>query len=115
VTDFATAQEPSPHGGQGPSIHDLVVRDVLARKAFGLTKYNSILQVGDGRRTLVDAYQEALDLAVYLRQELAKQGIEPTRTARAVSRAFITTALRGGLWLAAGHGLATVVTNLIGG
>lgn len=75
--DFATTPEPTPTGGSGPSIHDLVVQDVLARKAFGLAKYGVLLRVGDGRRHLVDAYQEALDLAVYLRQELARQGIDP--------------------------------------
>lgn len=70
---IATTPEPPPRGGHGPSIHDLVIADVEQRKALGLEKYGTILQVGDGRRSLVDAYQEALDLAVYLRQELAKR------------------------------------------
>jgi hypothetical protein len=77
MTDHATTPEPAPTEGHGPSIHDLVVQDVLARKAFGLRKYGVLLRIGDGRRHLVDAYQEALDLAVYLRQELARQGIDP--------------------------------------
>lgn len=109
MTNFATIQEPNPRGGHGASIHDLVVQDVMARKAFGLTKYNTILQVGDGRRSLVDAYQEALDLAVYLRQELAKQGIKPLRTPRILAHIFISTALRCSLWILAGYGLATVL------
>lgn len=75
--DCATTPEPAPTEGHGPSIHDLVVQDVLDRKAFGLRKYGVLLRIGDGRRHLVDAYQEALDLAVYLRQELARQGIDP--------------------------------------
>lgn len=77
MTDHATIPEPAPTEGHGQSIHHLVVQDVLARKAFGLRKYGVLLRIGDGRRHLVDAYQEALDLAVYLRQELARQGIDP--------------------------------------
>lgn len=92
MTDFATTPEPMPTGGSGPSIHDLVVQDVLARKALGLRKYGVLLRIGDGRRSLVDAYQEALDLAVYLRQELAKQGTDPRRFR---ARRVIDAILRG--------------------
>lgn len=92
--DFATTPEPSPTEGSGPSIHDLVVQDVLARKSFGLAKYGVLLRVGDGRRHLVDAYQEALDLAVYLRQELARQGIDP-RQARGAALVWIGVLFAG--------------------
>lgn len=88
MTDIASTPEPPPSGGYGPSIHDLVIADIEQRKAFGLAKYGTILQVGDGRRSLVDAYQEALGLAVYLRQELAKQGLSAIAWPR---RLFDTT------------------------
>lgn len=98
MTDYASTPEPMPTGGTGPSIHDLVVRDVLARKAMGLRKYGVYLRIGDGRRTLVDAYQEALDLAVYLRQELAKQGTEPRwSTSRDIARLAIVMLMWFGL------------------
>lgn len=50
---IATTPEPPPSGGHGPSIHDLVIADVEQRKA--------------------------LDLAVYLRQEIAKRVETATR------------------------------------
>jgi hypothetical protein len=93
MTDHATTPEPAPTEGHGPSIHDLVVQDVLARKAFGLRKYGVLLRIGDGRRHLVDAYQEALDLAVYMRQELARQGIDPRASWAGVRRETLDIAL----------------------
>lgn len=93
MNDPATTPEPAPTEGHGPSIHDLVVQDVLARKAFGLAKYGVFLRIGDGRRHLVDAYQEALDLAVYLRQELARQGIDPRGSWAAVGREALVLVL----------------------
>lgn len=60
--------EPSPVANDRPSIHDLVIADIQDRKQFGLEKYGTLLQAGNGRRGLVDAYQEILDLVVYLRQ-----------------------------------------------
>ncbi|AYB69188.1 hypothetical protein SEA_EMIANNA_5 [Gordonia phage Emianna] len=59
-----------------PSAHDLVIADMRQRKAFGLAKYGTILQHDNGRDHLQDAYEEVLDLAVYLRNE-----IEQRRTA----------------------------------
>jgi len=47
-----------------------IIRDGLARDAMGKAKYGQRLQAGDGRDHIVDAYQEVLDLAVYLRQEI---------------------------------------------
>lgn len=51
-------------------MHDLVIKDMEARKGFGLEKYGTILQAHNGRNPLKDAYEEVLDLAVYLRQRL---------------------------------------------
>ena len=62
--------EPDPIPNNNPSIHDLVIQDMEDRKAMGLKKYGTILQAHNGRNALIDAYQEVLDLAVYLRQEI---------------------------------------------
>lgn len=62
--------EPDPIPNNNPSIHDLVIRDMEDRKAMGLKKYGTILQAHNGRNALIDAYQEVLDLAVYLRQKI---------------------------------------------
>lgn len=60
--------EPKPIINDGPSMHDLVIADMNHRKQFGLNKYKTILQANNGRNAIQDAYEEVLDLAVYLRQ-----------------------------------------------
>jgi hypothetical protein len=60
-----------------PSAHDLVIKDMEDRKAFGLQKYGTLLQHDNGRDHLVDAYQEVLDLAVYLRNEIERRKQAP--------------------------------------
>lgn len=62
--------EPPPKVNQNPSIHDLVIQDMVSRKAMGLEKYGTILQANNGRNALKDAYEEVLDLAMYLKQAL---------------------------------------------
>lgn len=59
--------EPPPIANDNPSIHDLVIADVAERKQFGLDKYGTILQAGNGRKGLVDLYQELIDAACYCR------------------------------------------------
>ena len=60
--------EPAPQQNDKPALWDLVVVDMRARDSFGRDKYGTPLQAGNGRDALVDAYQEILDAAVYLRQ-----------------------------------------------
>lgn len=74
---FYSTPEPPPTPNNNPSIHDLVIADIEDRKQFGLEKYGTTLQAGNGRRSLVDAYQEILDLAVYLRQHIEENRINP--------------------------------------
>lgn len=64
---------PIPNGN--PAIADLVVADMLERKAIGIQRYGVPLQAGNGRDALMDAYQEALDLCVYLRQAIEEREI----------------------------------------
>lgn len=66
VRDPETDQ-PLPKATDGPHIHDLVIQDLVERKAFGMRKYGQPLQAGNGRSMLDDAYGEVLDLAAYLR------------------------------------------------
>lgn len=53
-----------------PFVQDLVIADIEDRKQLGIRKYGTALQSGNGRDMLLDAYQEALDLAIYLRGAL---------------------------------------------
>lgn len=50
-----------------PTIQPLVVKDIEARMTVGLARYGTLLQPHNGRDMLRDAYDEALDLVVYLR------------------------------------------------
>ena len=62
-------KQPTPHG-TGPAIAELVQKDIDDRMEKGLQTYGEKLRAHNGRDPLVDAYEEVLDLAVYLRQEL---------------------------------------------
>jgi hypothetical protein len=52
---------------------DLVVADMQARKALGAQRYGVALQPFNGRDALRDAYEEALDLAMYLKQAIMER------------------------------------------
>lgn len=65
-----TASQPAPTAADTPAAWDLVIADMRARDDFGKEKYGVHLQPFNGRDVLIDAYQEALDLAVYLRQAI---------------------------------------------
>jgi len=74
-TGWATVSErvteqPPPKANDKPAVWPLVVSDMKARDAEGRRKYGVPLQPFNGRDVLVDAYQEALDLCVYLRQAI---------------------------------------------
>jgi hypothetical protein len=71
--------EPQPITNSGPAVWDLVIQDMRERDASGLEKYGTRLQPHNGRNALVDAYQEALDLVVYLRQAIVEQESAPER------------------------------------
>lgn len=67
-TGYGTQAKPVPN--ENPSAHDLVCADLEERKAHGLRKYDTLLQSFNGRQHLLDAYEEALDQAVYLKTAL---------------------------------------------
>lgn len=51
----------------------LVIADMIDRRDTGIARYGTPLQPDNGRDHLVDAYQEALDLCVYLRNEIERR------------------------------------------
>lgn len=74
-------QQPAPLDTNNPPVWEVVLADMRARDASGRAKYGKPLTAGNGRDQLVDAYQEVLDLAVYLRafiieREQRKQKLE---------------------------------------
>jgi hypothetical protein len=62
-----------------PEIVDLVVADMWDRKKLGMERYGVPLRPFNGRSALQDAYEEALDLAVYLRQRLEEDQLSEPR------------------------------------
>lgn len=87
----ATVDQPTPTSSDRPHTHDIVAAalratghgvdqriadDIDARKQLGISRYGVALQAGNGRDPLVDAYQEALDLAVYIRQAVEEGRVD---------------------------------------
>ena len=70
--DAATAKQPAPKGSGNP-ILGMVLADLTNRALEGKEKYGEPLLANNGRNPLWDAYQEALDLAMYLRQAIEEQ------------------------------------------
>ncbi len=58
-----------------PELHAAILRDMVERDAIGAAKYGVRHTSHNGRDNLIDAYQEHLDAAVYLRAEMAERGI----------------------------------------
>jgi hypothetical protein len=59
-------------------IADQVVEDIKKRKAFGRKKYGVPLRANNGRNALQDAYEEAQDMTLYLKQKLVEEEQETT-------------------------------------
>jgi hypothetical protein len=94
VADYSHG-EPPPVANDGPSMHDLVIHDLILiisrkgeinnptmnsfislmteRKRFGLEKYNTVLQAFNGRNPLNDLVDELLDALVYAKQDIVEQ------------------------------------------
>ena len=67
---IATREQPHPRHNDLPAVWDLVLADMTARDRLGSARYGTRLQPHNGRDALADAYAEALDLVVYLRQAI---------------------------------------------
>jgi len=70
--DKAATPQPPPEG-MGEVVLGYVQSDLAARAAAGEKKYGTMLRTHNGREALWDAYQEALDLAMYLRQAILEE------------------------------------------
>lgn len=55
-------------------IWPIVIREMEARDQLGRERYGVPLTAHNGRDALKDAYEEALDLCVYLRQAIYERG-----------------------------------------
>jgi hypothetical protein len=69
----ADIYEPKPIKNDGPDIAMLVIEDMKARRIAGIKKHGGPLQPNNGRYSLMDAYQECLDLCNYIRQKIEEE------------------------------------------
>lgn len=71
-------EQPMPTPNDAPSVQGMVIDDLRTRLAVGIERYGTPLQPHNGRDALRDAYEEALDLACYLRQAIAERATVAT-------------------------------------
>lgn len=62
------SEQPNPITNDLPAVTKLVLEDFVERMEMGIEKYGMPLQPKNGRDPLIDAYQEVMDLALYMRQ-----------------------------------------------
>jgi hypothetical protein len=66
----ASQQEEAPIPNEEEPVFKQVIADLQERAEFGFKKYGVYLQPFNGRNAAMDAYQETLDHANYMRQLL---------------------------------------------
>lgn len=86
-----------PSGSDAPVV-DVILQDMAERDQLGRKRYGVPLTAHNGRDPMVDAYQEALDYAVYLMAALDEMGVivngwggptkEPDQTAEMLGQVF---------------------------
>lgn len=70
TTEARIKDQHAPIANHAVAIWDLVITDMHERDVVGYERYGTRLQPDNGRDALVDAYQELLDAAVYIRQAI---------------------------------------------
>lgn len=60
--------QPMPVGTDGPIMHEVVIEALAQRLEVGIRRYGQPLQAFNGRNAAQDAFEEVLDLSVYLAQ-----------------------------------------------
>jgi hypothetical protein len=67
-----TRPQQDPSEGK-TSVTDLVLADIKERREQGIAKYGTELKTQNGRKALVDLYQELLDAVMYVRQAIEER------------------------------------------
>ena len=70
---ITVVDQPPPTPNASRPIWELVIEDMQERDRVGVARYGTRLQAHNGRDALRDAYEESLDLAVYLRQAIEER------------------------------------------
>lgn len=66
-TKTRPGDQPLPAGGR-ECVQDALIADIQQRRELGIQRYGSPLMTHNGRDAVRDALEEAVDLAVYLKQ-----------------------------------------------
>lgn len=66
-TKTRPGDQPLPVGGH-ECVQDALIADIRERRDIGIQRYGSALMTHNGRDAVQDALEEAVDLAVYLKQ-----------------------------------------------
>jgi hypothetical protein len=96
MSNHQNTKQPPPRENNRTPVWFLVIDDMLDRDRSGRAKYGTPLQARNGRNSLMDAYQESLDQAVYLRQAIEERAHEPL--AWIILRTIAAEAERTGSW-----------------
>ncbi len=67
------SEQPPPVPSARQPVWEMVIADMEKRNRVGTERYGTPLQAFNGRDALQDAYEEALDLAAYLRQAIEER------------------------------------------
>ena len=67
--------QPAPVPNNNTPVWELVIQDMQKRNEIGKERYGVYLQAFNGRNSLQDAYEEALDLVVYLRTKIEEEKV----------------------------------------
>lgn len=65
--------QPAPKPNDTQPIHEQVIEDIKRRAEVGKQNYGTYLQANNGRDSLLDAYEEAQDKALYLKQAILER------------------------------------------
>ena len=65
--------QPLPEVNDSKFIQDEVMDYIEQRKQLGITRYGTALQAHNGRDALRDAFEEAVDLVMYLAQVIIER------------------------------------------
>jgi len=68
-----TLEQPDPIPNNSPFVVEEVIKDLNRRAEVGEKKYGVKLQPNNGRDALLDAYEEAQDLCLYLKQAMMER------------------------------------------
>ena len=110
--------QPNPtHTAASVPVAEHVIADLRRRTAQGVKTYGVPLSTHNGRSALQDAYEEALDLAQYLKQAIMEQAEDyhaPADQAEAVERVARSIHLLSSGYHSEAKAQANYALNLLG-